>query len=83
MSTSQGNVKDVLPKQFPFSNRRKEMFPKPKYDMSFHVDLLDRYSKKIPKRPTISALDRRSVSTLKWWDDTRQFNPQYYAPKAK
>ena len=77
MSTSQGDVKDVLPKSFPFSNRRKEMFPPTKFNLGYHVDVLGKYSKKIPKRE-ISALDRKSTSTVKWWDDTRQYDPHYY-----
>ena len=76
MSTSQA-VKDKLPKEYPFSNRRKQMFPTPKYNLGYHVDVLGKYSKKMPKRE-ISALDRRSTSTVKWWDDTRQYNPHYY-----
>ena len=78
MSTSQGSVKDVLPKQFPFSNRRKVMIPQSKFDLGYHVTVLGKYSKKIPKRE-ISALDqRRSTSTLKWYNDTTKFNPSYY-----
>ena len=77
MSTSQGSVKNVLPKQYPFSNRRKEMFPLPKFDLGYHVDVLGHYSKKIPKRE-ISARDRSSVSSMKFWNDTRKFNPAYY-----
>ena len=77
MSTSQGSVKDVLPKQFPFSNRRKVMIPQSKFDLGYHVTVLGKYSKKIPKRE-VSALDRRSTSTLKWYNDTTKFNPNYY-----
>tara|TARA_B110000495_G_scaffold102937_1_gene88901 strand:+ start:353 stop:586 length:234 start_codon:yes stop_codon:yes gene_type:complete len=74
MSTSIAR-KDKFPKQFPFSNRRKEMFPK-KFDIGFHVTVLDKYSKKMPKRqPT--ALDRKSTTGM-YWNDTRKFNKHLY-----
>ena len=76
MSTSQAAA-DKLPKQFPFSNRRKVMIPK-KFDLGYHVTVLGKYSKKMPKREP-SALDLRTTqSTLKWWDDTTRFSPGYY-----
>ena len=75
MSTSQGNVTDKLPKQFPFAKRGKEMIPK-QFDLGYHVTVLGKYSKKMPKRqPT--ALDRSSFSTVGWMTDTRQFDPQW------
>jgi hypothetical protein len=77
MSTSQGSVKDKLPKSYPFSNRRKEIFPEPKFDLGYHVDVLGHYSKKIPKRE-ISAHDRKSVSSMPFWNDTRQYNKPFY-----
>ena len=76
MSTSQGNVIDKLPKSFPFAKRGKVMIPK-QFDLGYHVTVLGKYSKKIPKREP-SALDRSSQSTVKWMNDTRQFDPLYY-----
>ena len=77
MSTSQGNVIDKLPKSFPFAKRGKELIPK-KFDLGYHVNVLGKYSKKIPKRE-VSALDfRKSQSTVKWMNDTRKFDPRYY-----
>ena len=75
MSTSQGDVADKLPKQFPFSNRRKEMFPQ-KFKMGYHVTLLGKYSKKIPKRQP-SALDHGSKTGM-YWNNTIKFNKPYY-----
>ncbi|MAD47704.1 MAG: hypothetical protein CMH98_22170 [Oceanospirillaceae bacterium] len=74
MSTSQA-VKQTLPKAFPFSNRRKVMFPQ-KFNMGYHVTMLDKYSKKIPKRQP-SALDRSSATGM-YWNDTRKFNKHLY-----
>ena len=74
MSTSQA-VKDKLPKEFPFSKRGKVMFPQ-KFNMGYHVTMLDKYSKAMPKRQP-SALDRSSVTGM-YWDDTRKFNKQLY-----
>jgi len=75
MSTSQGNVIDKLPKQFPFSKRGKVMFPQ-KFDMGFHVTMLGKYSKKMPKRhPT--ALDHSSQTGM-YWNNTTKFNKPYY-----
>ena len=74
MSSSQ-TVKNPLPKQFPFSNRRKVMIPK-KFDLGYHVTLLGKYSKKKPKRQP-SAIDRKSASGM-YWDNTIRFNPQLY-----
>ena len=76
MSTSQARI-DKLPKQFPFAKRGKTMIPK-QFDLGYHVTVLGKYSKKIPKREP-SALDLRNYqSTVKWWDDTRKFDPTYY-----
>ena len=45
-------------------------------DLGYHVTVLGKYSKKMPKRqPT--ALDRSSFSTVGWMNDTRQFDPQW------
>ena len=75
---SQGTLtSSVAPKKFPFAHLKKELIPKPKFDMSYHVTVLGKYSKNIPKRVP-SAIDRSSVSPLKWYNDTRQFNPAYY-----
>ena len=74
MSTSQA-VKAKFPKEFPFSNRRKVMIPK-KFDLGYHVSMLDKYSKKMPKRQP-SAIDRSSATGM-YWNDTRQFNKQFY-----
>ena len=68
--------KSKPPKKFPFAKLGKPI-PK-KFDLGYHVTVLGKYSKNIPKREP-SALDyRQSVSTLKWWDDTTKFNPSYY-----
>ena len=75
MSTSQGSVTDKLPKSFPFAKRGKEMIPK-KFDLGYHVTVLGKYSKKIPKREP-SAIDRSSFSNG-YYNDTRQFDPVYY-----
>jgi len=75
MSTSQA-VTDKLPKEFPFSNRRKAMFPVTKFNMGFHVTMLDKYSKAMPKRQP-SAIDRSSTTGM-YWDDTRRFNKPLY-----
>ena len=75
MSTSQAVI-DKLPKSFPFAKRGKEMIPK-QFDLGYHVTVLGKYSKKIPKRAP-SALDRSSQSTVKFMNDTRQFDPKYY-----
>ena len=74
MSSSQ-TVKEKLPKQFPFSKRSKTMFPE-KFNMGYHVTMLDKYSKAMPKRQP-SALDRSSQTGM-YWDDTRKFNKNYY-----
>ena len=71
MSTSQAVI-DKLPKQFPFSNRRKTMFPK-QYDLGYHVTVLGKYSKKIPKREQ-SALDLRHTQTGMYWNNTAKYN---------
>lgn len=78
MSTSQGTTTiSKPPKKFPYAKLGKEMIPK-KFDLGYHVTILGKYSKNIPKRQP-SALDyRTSQSTLKWFDDTRQFDPVYY-----
>ena len=74
MSTSQ-TVKWKVPKEFPFSNRRKVMIPQ-KFDLGYHVTVLDKYSKKMPKRaPT--AIDRSSTTGM-YWNDTRKFNKHLY-----
>ena len=66
-----------FPKQFPFAKRGKEMRPKP-FDLGYHVTVLGKYSKNIPKREE-SALDyRKSESSLKFYNDTRKFNPNLY-----
>ncbi len=76
MSTSIAR-KQKLPKSFPFAKRGKQMIPK-KFDLGYHVTVLGKYSKKIPKREP-SALDlRHSQSTVKWMNDTRKFDPRYY-----
>ena len=74
MSTSIA-IKDKLPKQFPFSNRRKVMIPK-QFDLGYHVTMLGKYSKKMPKREP-SAIDRKSETGM-YWDDTRRFNKNLY-----
>ena len=71
MSTSQA-VYEKLPKQFPFSNRRKIMIPK-QYDLGYHVNVLGNYSKKIPKREQ-SALDLRHTQTGMYWNNTTKYN---------
>ncbi len=76
MSTSIAR-KQKLPKSFPYAKRGKQMIPKA-FDLGYHVTVLGKYSKKIPKREP-SALDRRqSQSTVKWMNDTRNFDPIYY-----
>ena len=74
MSTSQAVI-DKLPKQFPFSNRRKTMIPK-QYDLGYHVTVLGEYSKKIPKREK-SALDLRTSQTGMYWNNTKKYSPAY------
>ena len=77
MSPSQA-VKDVLPKSYPFAKRGKVMIPQSKFNLGYHVTMMGKYSKKIPKRE-ISALDVRNYeSPMKFWNDTRKFNPQLY-----
>ena len=64
------------PKKFPFAKLGTPI-PK-KFDLGYHVTILGKYSKNIPKRET-SVLDNRTTeNTLKWWDDTRKFMPNYY-----
>ena len=76
MSTSIAR-KQKLPKSFPYAKRGKQMIPKA-FDLGYHVTVLGKYSKKIPKREP-SALDlRQSQSTVKWMNDTRKFDPRYY-----
>ena len=76
MSTSISRIQK-LPKSFPFAKRGKQLIPK-KFDLGYHVTVLGKYSKKIPKREP-SALDlRHSQSTVKWMKDTRKFDPGYY-----
>lgn len=76
MSTSQAVI-NKLPKSFPFAKRGKQMIPK-QFDLGYHVTVLGKYSKKIPKREP-SALDNRvSFSTVGWMNDTRKFDPGYY-----
>jgi hypothetical protein len=76
MSTSIVRIQKV-PKSFPFAKRGKQMIPKA-FDLGYHVTVLGKYSKKIPKREP-SALDlRHSQSTVKWMNDTRKFDPRYY-----
>jgi hypothetical protein len=75
---SQGTLTTSIPaKKFPFAHLKKQMIPKPAFDMSYHVTVLGKYSKGLPKRVP-SAIDRSSVSTLKWANDTRQYDPKYY-----
>ena len=74
MSTSQA-VKDKLPKEFPFAKRGKVMIPQ-KFNMGFHVTMLDKYSKAMPKRQP-SAIDRSSATGM-YWNDTRKFNKELY-----
>lgn len=74
MSTSQA-VKDKLPKEFPFAKRGKVMIPQ-KFNMGFHVTMLDKYSKAMPKRQP-SAIDRSSTTGM-YWNDTRKFNKELY-----
>ena len=74
MSTSQGNVKDRLPKQFPFAKLGKPI--QNKFNLGYHVTVLGKYSKKIPNRVP-SALDRSSFSTVQWMNDTTKFRPQW------
>lgn len=78
MATSQGTITyQSLPKKFPFSSKKAELQPR-RFDLGYHVTVLGKYSKNIPHRAP-SALDRRqSVSTLKWINDTRQYNPRLY-----
>ena len=85
MATSQAAYVP-LPKAYPFSNQRKVMFPQGKlpdpnsktgkeypFDMNYHVDVLMKYSKNIPKREK-SALDmRHSESDLKFYNNTTKF----------
>ena len=61
---------DVKPKQYPWSSRPKTLFPVPKYNFAYHVDVLGKYSKKRPKRE-ISALDRKNASGVHWNDTTK------------
>jgi hypothetical protein len=76
MSTSIARIQK-LPKSFPFAKRGKQLIPKA-FDLGYHVTVLGKYSKKIPKREP-SALDlRQSQSTVKWMNDTRKFDPRYY-----
>ena len=72
MSTSQAAI-DKLPKQFPFSNRRKVMFPQTKFNLGYHVDILGKYSKKMPKREK-SALDLRHTQSGMYWNNTTKYN---------
>jgi hypothetical protein len=73
--TSSQTVKWKVPKKFPFSNRRKVMLPE-KFNLGYHVTVLDKYSKKMPKRqPT--ALDHKSATGM-YWNDTRKFNKPLY-----
>jgi len=65
---------DVLPKKFPFSNRK--LPPKSKYDFSYHVDILGKYSKRLPKREE-SALDLRHTQSGMHWNDTTKFLQDY------
>jgi len=83
MATSQAAYVP-LPKSYPFSNQRAVMFPKGKlpdpktgkekpFNMAYHVDVLMKYSKQMPKREK-SALDLRNTeSDLKFYNNTRQF----------
>ena len=71
MSTSQAVV-DKLPKTFPFSNRRKVMIPQ-QYNLGYHVNVLGKYSKKMPKREK-SALDLRSYQTGMYWNNTTKYS---------
>ena len=63
------------PKKFPFAKLGKPM-PK-KFDLGYHVTILGKYSKNIPKRLP-SALDHTVENSLKWWNDTTKYNPNYY-----
>ena len=75
---SQGTLTTSVPaKKFPFAPLKATMHPQKSFDMSYHVNVLGKYSRGIPKREK-SAIDRSSVSTLQWWDDTRQFDPSVY-----
>ena len=78
MATSQGTITyQSLPKKFPFNPKKSDLQPR-RFDLGYHVTVLGKYSKNIPPRAP-SALDRRqSVSTLKWINDTRQYNPRLY-----
>ena len=83
MATSQA-VFVPLPKAYPFSNRRLVAFPPGKlpdpktgkekpFNMAYHVNILMKYSKKIPPRE-VSALDmRNSESDLKFYNNTTRF----------
>ena len=51
------------------------MFPQ-KFDLGYHVTVLDKYSKKMPKRQP-SAIDRASTTGM-YWNDTRKFNKHLY-----
>jgi len=78
MSTSQGTTTlQTLPRKFPFNPKKSTLAPR-RFDLGYHVTVLGKYSKGIPPRAP-SALDRRkSTSTLKWINDTRQYNPTLY-----
>ena len=78
MSTSQARF-DKLPKQLPFASR-KSTLTKPKFDMGYHVTVLGKYSKRIPKRE-ISAIDRKSTSDLQWFNNTTKVNGALYSSK--
>ena len=83
MATSQAAY-IPLPKSYPFSNRRLVAFPQGKlpdpktgkekpFNMAYHVDVLMKYSKKMPKRE-VSALDLRNTeSDLKFYNNTTKF----------
>lgn len=83
MATSQAAYVP-LPKSYPFSKQGKTMFPQGKlpdpktgkekpFNMAYHVDVLMKYSKNMPKREK-SALDmRHSESDLKFYNNTKKF----------
>ena len=76
---SQGTLTtQVPPKKFPFAHLKPSMtVPKPNV-FSYHVNVLGKYSKKIPKREESALDNRKSRSTVKWWDNTVKFRPNYY-----
>ena len=83
MATSQAAYVP-LPKSYPFSNQRKVMFPQGKlpdpktgkekpFNMAYHVDVLMKYSKNMPKRGASALDNRHSESDLKFYNNTTRY----------